>query len=89
LKTGGPKGYWSKILELTLRDVKEGQDAPAIDVAAIYSRLGERDEAFKWLEKAYENKVADLGWLRVDPKWDNIRDDPRFADLLRRVGFRQ
>jgi len=87
LRSGGPKGYWSKILEFTMQDVKKGQDAPALSLAHIYSELGERDEAFKWLEKAYENKDGDLAWLKVEPKWDNLRDDPRFANILRRMGL--
>jgi len=87
LRSGGPKGYWSKILELTLQDIKKGKDVPASDLAFIYSELGDRDEAFKWLEKAYENKSGDLVWIKVAPAWDNLRGDPRFADLLRRMGL--
>jgi hypothetical protein len=48
---------------------------------------GERDEAFQWLEKAYHERSAWLVCARVDPKYDNLRSDPRFADLLRRLGL--
>jgi TolB-like protein/Tfp pilus assembly protein PilF len=85
LRTGGPKGYWSKILEFTMQDIKKGKVVSAIDLARIYSELGERDEAFKWLEKAYEKRAVDLAWLKVSPEWDNLRDDPRFRDMLHRL----
>jgi len=87
VRSGGGKGYWSKILEFTMQDVKKGNEPPALELARIYSQLGERDEAFKWLEKAYEAKYGDLSWLKVSPEWDNIRDDPRFANLQRRMGL--
>ncbi|HEX3100560.1 MAG TPA: tetratricopeptide repeat protein [Pyrinomonadaceae bacterium] len=86
LKTKGPKGYWSKILEFTMKENKNEKDLPALDLARIYSELGERDEAFKWLEKAYENKDFDLVWLKVSPTWDKLRDDPRFAEFVKKVG---
>ncbi|MGA9769558.1 MAG: tetratricopeptide repeat protein [Blastocatellia bacterium] len=55
----------------------------------IYTALGEKDLAFAWLERAYEARDFDLGVLKVDPKLDPLRSDPRFTDLLRRVGLSQ
>jgi len=86
-RTGGPKGYWSKILEFMMQDLKKGNDVSAVELAGVYSELGNRDEAFKWLEKAYQNKNGELAWLKVEPKWDNIRDDLRFKDLLKRLNL--
>ena len=60
---------------------------PADSIALVYAGLGEKDQAFTWLEKAYEEHAFKLAWLKVDPYWDNLRSDPRFADLLRRVGL--
>ena len=58
------------------------------DIAALYAGLGETEQALTWLEKAYEERSGWLGlWLKVDPKFDSLRDDPRFRDLLRRVGL--
>ena len=69
-----------------MQDVRSKvNNSPAIEFARIYSELGQRDEALKWLEKAYENKEGDTAWLKVSPEWDKIRDDPRFADMLRRM----
>jgi TolB-like protein len=87
LKADGAKGYWSKALEFTMQDTKKGENVPALTVARIYAELGQRDEAFKWLEKAFDNKETDLVYLKVSPIWDKLRDDPRFAEMLRRLGF--
>ncbi|MDX6695820.1 MAG: eukaryotic-like serine/threonine-protein kinase [Blastocatellia bacterium] len=54
-------------------------------IAMIHAGLGERDEAFNWLEKAYEDRDWWLLWLRVEPFIDELRSDPRFQNLLRRV----
>jgi TolB-like protein/Tfp pilus assembly protein PilF len=85
-KAGGAKGYWSKILELTLEDAKKGGNAPPIAFARIYTQLGERDDAFKWLDKALQNRINDdIFMLRVSPEWDGIRDDARFTEILRKA----
>jgi hypothetical protein len=49
--------------------------------------MGETDEAFSWLEKACEEGVSDLIYMKVDPFLDNLRPDPRFSDLMNSVGF--
>jgi len=58
-------------------------------IALIYAGLGENDEAFAWLEKAYDEHSFSLTWLKVEPAWDSVRSDPRFANLLRRMGLQQ
>ena len=56
--------------------------------ARLYVRLGERDQAFVWLEKAADERNALAFEIKFDPTFDSLRDDPRFQDLLRRVGFK-
>ncbi|HKQ53900.1 MAG TPA: tetratricopeptide repeat protein [Pyrinomonadaceae bacterium] len=56
-------------------------------VAAVHTALGEREEAFAWLDLAYENRSEGMVWLKVDPTLDSLRSSPRFADLLRGVGL--
>lgn len=56
-------------------------------VALIYTGLGDRDQAFVWLEKAYEERHPYLTLINVEPVFDSIRSDPRFANLLRRIGL--
>ena len=51
--------------------------------------LGMRDEAFAVLEKAYAERYEDLGYIRAYPEFDALRDDPRFQDLMRRMGLPQ
>jgi serine/threonine protein kinase/tetratricopeptide (TPR) repeat protein len=56
-------------------------------VAGIYSTLGERDQAFEWLEKSYQVRDYQLAPIMIDPVFANIRSDPRYTDLLRRMGL--
>ncbi len=55
----------------------------------VYSALSDKDKAFEWLERGYQDRVSDLAHLKVDPLVDNLRSDPRFDDLVRRVGLPQ
>jgi hypothetical protein len=57
------------------------------DTARIYARLGDKDQAFAWLEKAYEKRDGLMFVLKVSPRWDSLRDDPRYDDLVRRMNF--
>jgi len=56
-------------------------------IATVYAGLGDRDKTFEWLEKAYQQRSPGLTWLKVEPMLDSIRSDPRYADLLRRMGL--
>jgi len=58
-------------------------------IATIYAGLGEKDQAFKWLEKAFEERDIWLMNLKVDPVLKNLRSDQRFANLLQRIGLTQ
>ena len=55
--------------------------------AVIYTGLGDKDQAFEGLEKAYEYRTEQLIFLKVDPYWDILRADPRFSALLAKMGF--
>ncbi|HVS82217.1 MAG TPA: protein kinase [Pyrinomonadaceae bacterium] len=70
-----------------LKQMSRQEYVPADGIALIYAGLGEKDQAFTWLEKAYEEHAFKMAWLKVEPQWDSLRSDPRFADLLRRVGL--
>jgi TolB-like protein/Tfp pilus assembly protein PilF len=60
---------------------------PALLFALVYAGLDDQDQAFSWLEKAYEERFYRVAYLKVEALWDPLRSDPRFADLLRRVGI--
>jgi TolB-like protein/Flp pilus assembly protein TadD len=57
------------------------------DIAAIYIGLQEKDQALQYLEAAYEDRSWWMIWLRTDPRFDSIRGDPRYQDLVRRMHF--
>jgi Flp pilus assembly protein TadD len=73
-------------LEGLLRLSKERYVSP-YNIAMIYNGLGERDETLAWLERGYREHEPRMVFLNAEPKWNNLREDPRFRDLLRRVGF--
>jgi len=60
---------------------------PSSGLALVYAGLGDKAEAFAWLERAYEEQDDRLSYLGVEPRWDPLRSDPRFQDLMRRVGL--
>lgn len=56
-------------------------------IALIYAGLGEKDKAISYLEKAYDEHSLGPAWLRFDPRLDNLRQEPRFQDFVRRIGL--
>ena len=72
--------------ELKARATREYLD-PAI-LAYIYIGLGESDQAFAYMERAYQEHSGAIGWLQVEPHFDPLRSDPRFAALVRRMGLK-
>jgi serine/threonine-protein kinase len=61
----------------------------AYGFAIVYAGLGDKNQAFQWLEKSYQDREARITRLKVDPLFDGLHSDPRFADLVRRVGLSQ
>ena len=53
----------------------------------VYAGLGDKDKAFEWLEKAYQERSDALAWFRQEPESKSLRTDPRFAVLMRKIGF--
>jgi DNA-binding winged helix-turn-helix (wHTH) protein/TolB-like protein/Tfp pilus assembly protein PilF len=82
----GKKAEAYKVLEQLQATARTHYVSP-LDVAMIYAFLGENDKALLWLEKAYDDHCGWLIELNVDPVWNNLRADPRFRDLMRRVGL--
>jgi TolB-like protein/Flp pilus assembly protein TadD len=83
----GKKGFWRKALHLRQERIKQGERPRPNIFAEIYTRLGEKDKAFAWLEKGYELRVSWLTLLNSDPLFDDLRSDPRYADIVRRMGL--
>ena len=74
-----------------LREIDEQQrdEIAPMTPALVHVGLGEYDEAFEWLERAYDARATLLPSVLTDPRYAQVRADPRFADLLRRMGARQ
>jgi TolB-like protein/DNA-binding winged helix-turn-helix (wHTH) protein/Tfp pilus assembly protein PilF len=60
---------------------------PPSSISTVYQGLGDRDKSFEWLEKCYQERANNLIWLDVSHNDDPLRSDPRFDDLLRRIGL--
>jgi tetratricopeptide (TPR) repeat protein len=73
-------------LERLLKLSKERYVSP-YTIALIYNGLNDPDEAIAWLERGFEKRDPRMTFLKAEPKWNNLRDDPRFQDLVRRVGL--
>jgi DNA-binding winged helix-turn-helix (wHTH) protein/TolB-like protein/Tfp pilus assembly protein PilF len=58
----------------------------ALDIATIHASLGEKDKAFEWLARAFEERSTNLGFIAQDPSFEAMRDDPRFEALIERIG---
>ncbi|MDX1983531.1 MAG: winged helix-turn-helix domain-containing protein [Bryobacteraceae bacterium] len=76
---GGFKSYWRRKLGLRKR-------ANPLGTAFLYVQAGRPKSAFRWLERAYERRMPELVFLHVTPAADPLRDDPRFQELVKRIG---
>jgi len=61
--------------------------SPAWFIASYYAFIGDKEKALDWLEKSYQNHEVEMTWLKEDPLLDPIKNDPRYIDLLKKVGF--
>ncbi|HTD95908.1 MAG TPA: tetratricopeptide repeat protein [Edaphobacter sp.] len=71
----------------TLLSISQERYVPPYCIAMVHLGLGQLDEAMQWLERCYEARDVHVVFLPVDPKWDVLRGDPRFASLLQRCGI--
>jgi tetratricopeptide (TPR) repeat protein len=84
-KAGQPTEARTIIEEL--KELSKREHVWTYNVAIIYIGLGEKDQAFEWLEKACEDRSDDVIYLGVDPIFDPLRSDHRFSELMHRVGL--
>jgi len=84
----GRKADALSMLDELLRLNQQGNPV-AYGIASIYFGLGEKDKAFEWFEKSYQNRELWLVLLGFDPLWDNVRADPRGIALLKKMGLRK
>jgi TolB-like protein/DNA-binding winged helix-turn-helix (wHTH) protein/Tfp pilus assembly protein PilF len=84
----GARGYWIRTLERYRKSAKSRYVSPGM-VAAVCARVGDKQCAFEWLEKGFEERDDLLINLKVEPIFDRLHSDPRFQDMVRRVGLPQ
>jgi hypothetical protein len=75
-----------KILDL-LKGLSRRHYVIPYHLATIYIALGDKDQAFAWLQKANDGRDDRPMFLKVDPFWDSLRSDPRFSNLVRIIGL--
>ena len=76
----------AKILARVLTE-NQNRNINSYAVASVYATLGDKDETIEWLNRGYDERAFSMFFLRVDPIFDGVRDDPRFQELLRRIGL--
>jgi len=86
LALAGRKTEAEHVLHET-KEISKQEYVSPFGIAILYACLGDKDMAFEWLEHAYHERDRDLTALKFEPRLDNLRTDPRFADLMRRVGL--
>ena len=87
LATSGRTNEAEEVLR-TLKSIARDRYVPPVAMALVYAGLGQRDSAFEWLEDAYQVRDVHLVFLAAgDPKWDALREDPRFRALVERCDF--
>jgi Tfp pilus assembly protein PilF len=84
-RTGQADSAMSRIREARAL-TRNGADIP-YDIAAVLGALGDRDAAFKHLDRAIAERYSGMVWLNVDPRMDSLRSDPRMPEYARRVGL--
>ena len=88
LRSGGWKDALAKGIETRLAQRKT-EYISAYDIACLYADLGNKDEAFRWLNIAYQEHSPDMEGLKTDFLLDPLQSDPRLAELVRKVGLPQ
>jgi TolB-like protein/Tfp pilus assembly protein PilF/predicted Ser/Thr protein kinase len=80
-------GYKEAMRQAAEAWAAQSNRAYSMRIATLYIYAGEKDRALDWLEIAFQERMQNLVYLNVQPKWDPLRDDPRFQDLIRRMHF--
>jgi len=70
-----------------LRELAKKRYVTAYGVALVYAGLGDKDQTLAWLQRGITERTHWLVWTKWDPRWKSLQGDPRFAELLRRIGF--
>lgn len=80
------KSLWEKQLDALMQNAEQAYVCPMFFVFT-YAHLNRKDEAFEWLEKAYQERSIWLVYMKTDPQFDNLRSDPRFTEMMKKIGL--
>lgn len=81
------KGQEARKVLAEMRELAKKRYVTAYGVALVYAGLGDKDQAFGWLQRGVEERTHWLVWTKLDPRWKGLRDDPRFEEILHRIGL--
>jgi TolB-like protein/Tfp pilus assembly protein PilF len=82
----GKKAEAQKVLE-ELKELSKQRYVSPYNIACVYAGLNDKDQAFEWLDRAYQERSFFMTLLKTETVWDNLRPDPRFKDLLKRMNL--
>ena len=85
-RASGWQGYWTEELR-QLEEISRTTYVSSFHIASACARLKMKDEAFRWLERAYQERSTNLLFGKVDPNMENLKDDPRFRALMKGIGL--
>ena len=83
----GEKAHAQRVLDELNELAKKGSYVTPYGIALVYAGLGEKDKAFAALEEARHHRSHWLVWLKLDRRWADLHTDPRFAELVGRIGL--
>jgi tetratricopeptide (TPR) repeat protein len=86
LAASGDRAGAQKIIEELIQLSLQRYVSP-YSIATIYAGMGDKDKAFEWLEKAYEEHADFLAYFKVDPRYEGLRSDPRYENIIRKIGL--
>ena len=76
---------WRGVLIEQIKTAEADANPPSFDLARMYATIGDKNKALEYLEKAYQERSYLIAMLQIEPQLDPLRDDPRYADLVRRI----
>jgi tetratricopeptide (TPR) repeat protein len=82
----GQQGEAEKLLN-ELREESKQKYVSQYNIAIVYAGMGDKEQTFAWLGKAIADRDSNITQIKVEPAFDGLHSDPRFADLLRRIGL--
>lgn len=85
-RSSGWQGYWSEQLR-QLEELARTRYVSSFHIASACARLKRKDDAFRWLQRAYQERSTNLLFGKVDPNMENLKEDPRYGALMKKIGL--